>query len=220
MASSPAPSSSVSTPRRRRPRVSGEEREHAILATLEQLLVDQPLHAISVDDLARGAGISRPTFYFYFASKEAALLAVLEGLVDEVLEAQQEAPEMLVHDRVGAWRLALGASYATWVANRHVIRAAAEARATNADVARLWTGLVEVYVEQTAEVIEAERERGVAPPGIPARDLAVCLNRMSERIYETTLGADAPTLEDDRVVDSLVEVWMRAIYGTPAPVDG
>ena len=42
-------------------RPSGDDRELAILATAERLLAERPLAAISVDDLARGAGISRPT---------------------------------------------------------------------------------------------------------------------------------------------------------------
>ncbi|MCU1616028.1 MAG: regulatory protein TetR, partial [Frankiales bacterium] len=63
---------------RRRARPSGEDREAAILATFERLLAERPLSAVSVDDLARGAGISRPTFYFYFPSKDAVLLTLLD----------------------------------------------------------------------------------------------------------------------------------------------
>jgi AcrR family transcriptional regulator len=203
------------TRRRRSTRVSGEEREHAIVATLERSLGDQPFHAISVDDLARGAGISRPTFYFYFASKEAVLLTLLEQLVVEAHEAQGDAPDLLAHDPAKAWRLALGGSYATWTANRDVIRAAADARSSSAEIRELWAGLLEGFVEQTAEAIEAERERGAAPPGIPARDLALCLNRMNERIFESTLADGELTLDEDRALDALVDVWLRAIYGTP-----
>ncbi len=50
---------------------SGDDREQAILATAERLLQERPLADFSVDDLAKGAGISRPTFYFYFQSKNA-----------------------------------------------------------------------------------------------------------------------------------------------------
>ena len=72
-----APASDPRTPRgRRAARPSGDDRELAILTTAERLLAERPLSAISVDDLARGAGISRPTFYFYFASKDAVLLTL------------------------------------------------------------------------------------------------------------------------------------------------
>jgi TetR/AcrR family transcriptional regulator, ethionamide resistance regulator len=209
----------TTSPRRRRPgRISGEQRERAILTTLQELLAREPLHAISVDDLARGAGISRPTFYFYFASKEAALLALLDVLVEEAWEALQDAPSLLMRDPAAAWRKAIGGSYATWTANRDVIRAAAEARTSNADVQALWTGLLESLVEQTARAIEAERARGAAPEGIPARDLALCLNRMNERVFETKLGDEELTLADDRLLDTLVEIWLRSIYGAPTRV--
>ena len=48
-----------------------------------------------MDDLAKGAGISRPTFYFYFPSKEAVLLTLLDRVIDEAdaaLEALAQAP--------------------------------------------------------------------------------------------------------------------------------
>ena len=71
------------TPVRRRPRTSH-------LTTAERLLEHRPLAEISVDDLAKGAGISRPTFYFYFPSKDAVLLTLLERVIveaDSALEA-------------------------------------------------------------------------------------------------------------------------------------
>ena len=61
----PAPLPAGAPSRSRRPvRPSGDDRELAILSTAERLLAERPRSAISVDDLARGAGISRPTFYF------------------------------------------------------------------------------------------------------------------------------------------------------------
>jgi AcrR family transcriptional regulator len=69
---------------RRSSRPSGDDRESAILLTAERLLAERPLTDISVDDLAKGAGISRPTFYFYFASKDAVLMTLLDRVVQEV----------------------------------------------------------------------------------------------------------------------------------------
>lgn len=66
---------------RRAARPSGDDREAAILATATTLLQRRSFSEISVDDLAKGAGISRPTFYFYFSSKEAVLLSLLDPLI-------------------------------------------------------------------------------------------------------------------------------------------
>lgn len=220
-APSPGPGALEPSTSRRRPpaRVSGREREAAILATLQQRLSEQPWHTLSVDDLARGAGISRTTFYFYFASKEAALHALLERLVPQAWEILEGAPELLPQGRAEAWRRAIGGYCEAWMANRDVIRAAAEARATSPEINGLWTRLLDGFVDYTAGAIESERDCGAAPPGLPARELALCLNRMNERILETLLGEGDPTLGEDRVVDALVDVWLRAIYGTP-PVPG
>src|ERR671916_1961371 len=83
---------------RRTPRPSGDERQMAILATAERLLEDRTLSEISIDDLARGAGISRPTFYFYFASKDAVLLALLDRVVEQ---GQTAAGDVLDHLAAG-----------------------------------------------------------------------------------------------------------------------
>ena len=66
---------------RRAARPSGDERQQAILDTATRLIEQRSFADISVDDLAKGAGISRPTFYFYFASKEAVLLSLLDPLI-------------------------------------------------------------------------------------------------------------------------------------------
>src|SRR5215472_14448534 len=108
---------------RRATRVSGDERERAILATAERLLGERPLHEISVDDLAKGAGISRPTFYFYFASKEAVLLTLLDRVINEAdsaLEAMGEAPD---GDRAGMWRTGINFFFETFGAHKAVVQA-------------------------------------------------------------------------------------------------
>src|ERR1700759_5199731 len=76
---------------RRAQRASGDDRERAILATAESLLETRPLSEISVDDLAKGAGISRPTFYFYFPSKDAVVLTIIDRLVAAAAGSREQA---------------------------------------------------------------------------------------------------------------------------------
>src|SRR6266508_2314099 len=83
---------------RRVRRTRGDERERAILETAEQLLEERSLHEVSVDDLARGAGISRPTFYFYFPSKEAVLLTLLDRMVGEARTGTEDALDGFTED--------------------------------------------------------------------------------------------------------------------------
>ena len=97
----------------------------------------------------------------------------------------------------------------------------AEKAAKRLEIARareLWARVFEGWVHRCAEAIEAERLRGAAPAGPPARDIAVALTSMNERVLYATFTGDGPALAEDGAVDVLLEVWLRAIYGT-APAD-
>src|SRR3954471_5482167 len=127
---------------RRPPRPSGDDREGAILSTCEKLLAERPLSAISVDDLARGAGISRPTFYFYFRSKDAVLLTLLDRVVAEADAASAAAFAALsAHppsDPRERWRAMIAAYHSTFRTHRSVTLASVAMRFTNTEVRELW----------------------------------------------------------------------------------
>jgi len=204
---------------RRAVRPSGDDREAAILATSEALLAERAWAAVSVDDLARGAGISRPSFYFYFASKDAVLLTLLDRVIAQADAASAAAftAEAASADRRRTWREGITAYFETFRAHRAVTLAAAEAQATSPEVRALWARGFEGWVQTCTAAIEAERRRGAAPAGVPARDLAIVLNAMNERSMYATFSGDASAVAEDDVVDVLLEVWLRAIYGPAAP---
>jgi AcrR family transcriptional regulator len=215
MATSP-PARDTPARSRRTPRASGDERERAILATAERLLEERPLSEISVEDLARGAGISRPTFYFYFPSKDAVLLTLVDSMVEESANSREEALAKLAEEPREGLRQGLQASFDAFGSRRAVSLAAAELRATNAEARKLWSQVMEGWVADVSAIIESERARGAAPPGQPARDLAMALVQMNERVQYATFAGETPSLEEDRVMDVLVDVWVRAIYGVSA----
>lgn len=203
---------------RRAARASGDERERAILETAERLLEERPLGEISVDDLAKGAGISRPTFYFYFPSKDAVVLTIIDRLVAAAAGSREEALQTLAEgDPRAGLRQALADLYGAFRSRRAVSLAAAELRLTNPEARELWSQVMEGWVADTTAVIEAERARGAAPPGQPAREVAVALVQMNERVQYATFTGESPSLDEDRVLDVLVDIWLRAIYGTADP---
>ncbi|MPQ97049.1 TetR family transcriptional regulator [Modestobacter sp. I12A-02628] len=212
------PPARVAARGRRAARPSGDDRELAILATAERLLAEKPLSALSVDDLARGAGISRPTFYFYFASKDAVLLTLLDRVVAEADAAFTGGVfDGLQGGTRENWRAALTAYVDTFRAHRSVALAAASARPDNREVRELWARVCEGWVLRATEVIEAARAQGTAPDGLPARQLAIVLNSMNERVVYGTFSGDGPAIPEDQLVDVLLDVWLTTIYRTPHP---
>ncbi|HEX2212107.1 MAG TPA: TetR/AcrR family transcriptional regulator [Mycobacterium sp.] len=199
---------------RRSTRPSGDDREQAILSTLEQLLEQRALADISVDDLAKGAGISRPTFYFYFPSKDAVLLSLVElviNVADGNADAAMGGMDAAV-DPAGVWK-AINALFETFGSHRAVTLAGAAARPTNPEVRALWSRFMQKWIDHTAESIETERSRGAAPETIPANDLATSLNLMNERTMLAAFAAEQPAVAPAQLVDTLAHIWVTSIYG-------
>ncbi len=195
--------------------MSGDERERAILQTAERLLEERPLSEISVDDLARGAGISRPTFYFYFSSKDDVVLTLIDRMVSEAAAARDQALRRAGKDALTGWRESIEIFYEIFGAHRAVIRAAADLGATNAEARALWSQIMDGWATHITERIEAERERGAAPPGMDARDLATALLQMNERVFRAIFVEESPAVGEGNVIEILDHIWLRAIYGAP-----
>lgn len=202
---------------RRTPRPTGDDRQQAILATAERLLEERDVADISIDDLARGAGISRPTFYFYFPSKNAVLLTLLDGVIAEAEIAAADVLDRLAEDPRARWREAIDRFYRTFRSHRAVTLACAQLRQSNAEVRDLWALVVEGWVRRTEAAILGERRRGAAPAGLPARDLAIALNSMNERVLYATFAGLPPAVDETAVVDVLLDIWLNSIYQTTAP---
>ena len=198
---------------RRSTRPSGDEREAAILATAERLLAQKTFADISVDDMAKGAGLSRPTFYFYFASKDAVLLKLLEPLIQQADTGFDGAMHALPSDPRRAFREGIRTFFTAFGSHSVVARAGTEAIAGSPDVRAVWSTFMQKWIAQTAALIDAERARGAAPDTIPAHDLATSLNLMNERAMTATLVAEDGAVTPDRIVDTLTHIWLTSIYG-------
>lgn len=201
---------------RRSARPSGDDREAAILATAQRLLETRKFADISVDDLAKGAGISRPTFYFYFRSKEAVLLSLLDPLIKRADSGFDNAVESMPADPQRAIRRGIEIFFDSFGSHPAAARAGTEALKSSPEFKEFWAGLMQKWIAATASLITAERERGAAPDTIPALDLATSLNLMNERTMMAALSDEQPGVAPEKVVDTLTHIWLNSIYGPTA----
>jgi AcrR family transcriptional regulator len=209
-----------STTTRRRPLRKGDRAEQAILDTAERLLRDRPLASIGIDELAAGAGISRPSFYFYFQSREAVLRTLAERITDELyrssgawLRRSDESPE-------DAIRRTVEANLAVWRQHGSILRATLQARDSDPELRRLWDSVARRFLKATATQIEHERAAGLAPPGPPdTAALAAVLVGMNVQAFHEASRRRRPAAPDQELVDTLTTVWLRAVYGA-APAGG
>ncbi|WP_223979309.1 TetR/AcrR family transcriptional regulator [Arthrobacter sp. NicSoilB8] len=227
---------------RRAARLSGDERQRAILMAAERLLGEKDFADVTIDDLARGAGISRPTFYFYFASKQAVLLALLDQVAHEAEKRTAEVFADLSTAPSAAWRKAIEAFVGTFAEHRGVSVAAAGARSSEPELAAEWATLTNRWIDATAAAIQDERDRGASPAGPEPRLLASALNLLNERVITAALTGLDPARPDQmgrdqmgqdqmgqagpaaalpggggetvgETVETLLHIWLTSIYG-------
>jgi AcrR family transcriptional regulator len=211
-----ATDTAANSARRRQPR-KGDLKEQAILDTAVKLLAERSFEQIGVDELARGAGISRPTFYFYFESKQAVLRVLVEQLTEQAfsdsdwLTGADLPPEEAIKSGIDM-------GIKLWRDHGPILRAGFDTWGTVPELRQFWEAITEQFVEAAAEQIRAGRRAGSAPDGPPsARALATALIRMSERcFYMASLGAE-PSLTDRELSVTLTTVFLRAIYDTDRP---
>lgn len=86
----PAKKQARSRVRRRVPRA---EREPEMLAVAGSAFAERGFHAVSMDEIAAAAGISKPMLYNYFGSKEGLYIAYVEQAGRTLLEDMRKAAD-------------------------------------------------------------------------------------------------------------------------------
>jgi AcrR family transcriptional regulator len=201
---------------RRRGRSRGDRKEQAILDTAWRLLAGKPLSEISIEDLATGAGISRPTFYFYFESREAVIRALGDAVLANLRAALVEPAPDADTTALGFLRVRLRSFLTVWTEQGAVLRAMVPLYESDPELRAFWDGVTDSFVAGFAQGIEAERTAGRALPAPPtADDLARALVAMFWRSgYQLSLlPPDRQASEAERLVETLALVNHRAIYG-------
>lgn len=192
----------------RRPDAPTEKRqaiEAAVLQAMEDLLAEGATYAtLSVERIAKRAGISRTAFYFYFADKRELLMRLATKLSDELyVEADAwwsgagDGPEQLA----SALRKIAG----LYRAHGPLVCAIVELSTYDEVVGPFWQSLVGRFVEASAERIAAE---GAVPS---PEATAFALVWMTERTLHQMLVQDAG-VSDEELVTALAGVWVGSVY--------
>jgi AcrR family transcriptional regulator len=195
--------------RRETPR-KGDLREQAILDTAERLLGEVGVDAMTVEDIARGAGLSRASLYFYYGSKQEVLTALLARtmttLLDNmtiVVDDPSATPEQII-------RRAMKDTEQLWREHGHIMRAAVELAPNVPDIERLWTSTLNGSITSLIKVmVRAGLPDTKAAGGAAA--VTQALGWATERnFYHASLQPDQPRALR-RATAVLTEIWLRVL---------
>jgi AcrR family transcriptional regulator len=195
----------------RRRRRTPEAAEREIISAAESLLRERPFRELTVDEVMRRTGLSRPSFYVYFTDRHQLVLKVVEHLGSELftmsdrwLRGTGEGPALA--------REALDGIVAVYVQHGMVMRALADAAADDRGVEQAYSALVDSFIDATARHIEEEVAAGRVLPQ-DAHETAKALVWMMERYLTLSLGRE-PVTPARIVADTLATIWTRVLYGT------
>jgi AcrR family transcriptional regulator len=196
-----------------------ERRDQArarLVAHALELAEAAPFRDLTVDQIARGAGLSRSAFYLHFRDKHDLLLAAVEEVATELYRMAErwwhgEGPPA---ERV---RLAIEGVVSVYAEHAGVLRVAIEVSTYDEEVGRAWRAIVERFIEAGADHIRSEQARGLISPALDAAATAEGLVWMVERYCNIYLGGGERTAEG--VVAAQVPVWTAALYPGVVPAD-
>lgn len=193
---------------RRKPGPSkGERREAEILSATTGLLATRTLNELTIDDIAVAAGISRTTFYFYFPTKQAVIIALLDGLWERFgstykwLQSEGPAADLLRehHMRVSE----------VWRENQAVLQCTSEF--VDYEPLAEWIEKAHLrFIEALAEKIAHDQQSGSAPSGIAPFDLARMVSELRDKRFPQLSLLSESELEAG--IDGLTQVVLRMIY--------
>ncbi|MEA2295481.1 MAG: TetR/AcrR family transcriptional regulator, ethionamide resistance regulator [Solirubrobacteraceae bacterium] len=195
------------TARRRRRTPEAAQRE--IIDAAEGLLRERPFRELTVDEVMRRTGLSRPSFYVYFKDRHDLILRVVQHLQEEILavagrwyESLGGGPKIL--------REALDGVVGVYGAHGPVLRALSDAAVDDRDVEQAYEALVQGFVDVTARHIEAEMQAGHIT-ALDAGETAKALVWMTERYLYHSFGP-VRRVPTSRVTETLATLWTRTLY--------
>jgi AcrR family transcriptional regulator len=195
----------------RRRRRTPEAAEREIVEAAEALLREKPFRELTVDDLMRRTGLSRPSFYVYFRDRHDLVLKVVEHIGGELFSMSERWYEG-TGDGPTLVREAIDGVVGVFAEHGPVLRALSDAASDDPRVEAAYLELIQRFVDATARHIEEEVADGRILPLEPV-PTATALTWMMERYLQLQIGRtpDAPV---DRVADTLTTIWSRVLYAS------
>lgn len=183
----------------------GDVRERQILDAAETLLATCGYADMTVADIAEATGITRGALYFYFASKQ----DVVTALVARTVQALQEKSSAALADTAPVEEVistALARTVQLWREHGVVMRAAVDLGSTVPEIDQLWTGTADVF----AAAITAVLVRGGVSPGDGPGDASALGRALCWMIERSFYQATRKSVDDlDDAASTCRAVWMH-----------
>ncbi|WP_262698773.1 MULTISPECIES: TetR/AcrR family transcriptional regulator [Streptomyces] len=186
----------------------GDLREQALLDAAEALLEHTGLEELTVEAIAKGAGISRGSLYFYFGNKH----EVLAALVGRTLRTIRAEADSTARDATSppaeVMARAVEGVERVWREHGTVMRAAVDYSALHPVIGAAWNDTVEAFARTMTQVLtRAGIPDESGPEGAAALANALCW--LTERAFYR--AACSPGKDFSAATATTVTIWRRVM---------
>jgi AcrR family transcriptional regulator len=201
------------------PRLAGVEApesplRRAILEATERLLQEETLDDLTVAQILEEADVSRATFYFYFAGKDDAFIALLTEVMGDfvprfeaIMADVERRRSPRLHQDIAGW-LTIDPP------RRAVMRNAVEEWPRRPDLCEAYLARQRRMAQALARAIDEDRAAGVALESIPSAQLAAGWIWTMERAWYRAVGGAEHLHDLPAINDALAATLVSAIYGS------
>ena len=187
-----------------------ERTRAAILNAAFDFIWSHPFRDMTVSSLMAATGVSRSAFYQYFEDRHEVMETLLDMLREEIFDAI--APWTTgIGDPVALLREALAGLARVGYRRGPLLRAVADAAATDERLEAAWKGFLARFDDATCERIEADQEQGLIP-AFDARLVSVALTRLDAYTLLEAFG-QRPRSRPEPVEAALTRIWVSTLYG-------
>jgi AcrR family transcriptional regulator len=197
-----------SSAQRARQREHRETTRREILAAADRFLRERPYRELSVDAVMAQTGLTRTAFYRHFDDVTDLVLRLLEDVGSELIAIAEQWNQSAGADPPAAAHQALSDVVAFFVRHGPLVRAIAEAAATDEQIEVGYRNAFNRFVDLTTDALERLAKDGEVTVPDP-RALALALNLMNEAYLLHEFGR-APCGDPGIALATLETVWLRA----------
>jgi AcrR family transcriptional regulator len=203
----------------------GIETRRKLISASQVVFARDGYEKARVADIVAEAGVSHGNFYRHFTDKDAALLAVLEKLNNEIRQTTKSVtPRPDLPDKAALVRRNTR-FFESYAQNRLLLRVSREAaaRRDSGDFLNLWMAQRGAYIERTAGWLSRHVSQGHLRRDTDPFAIAEALCSMAEQMAYVYIGLcedDPPRSEIERLGRVVGEIWHSAIMGHAVSGDG
>lgn len=183
--------------------LDAREKRERLLDTAEAVFCRLGHAGTTIAELATAAGVSRPTVYAYFPSKDDVFRALARRVRDEFLRLQEDvdtsSPARTAHEAVRAF-------LAAWTRHQGILVVLAHQALVDPAMRELRDEIVARVERRNTRFLERLVAEGRAAPAVPPAEISRAVTGMVARAAELAVDHAG---EADRLGDGLVALYLR-----------